>query len=578
MFDFIGWIRQNVQPKATHSQNRKDRNRVRLTVETMEERLVPAPVAVNDGTYAALSTEALNVGAPGVLANDIGSNLSATNCSGVTANGNYVALNADGSFTMSPSAGFSGPDSFTYKAFDGSEYSDWATVSINVAWVNQQPSLSAMDPPETDMCPGAVEIPNWASFDPGSPYESQQTVSQYIVSNVSNPGLFSVLPAVDVNGKLTYTVAPYVEGTSTFDVQVKDNGGVENGGQDTSDVSTFTISVLQAPTFSVTNAGNAGAGSLRDGIDRGNAAGRLLTITFNLPGGTDTINLTSALPELRSRFDINGPLAGVTIQRNAAESFRLLHIGVGFTTYITNLSLTNGIAPTNSTSDNQRGGAVFNGGTLGLTNVVIYGNQAADSGGAIYNSGTVGLAGCSVYLNSATNSGGGIHNTGTAFVRLQTHISANTAGKGGGIYNALNATVEVRTYSEVYANNAVGGGTAPNTGAGGGIYNAGTLIMNQAILGWNTSLNQGGGLFSSGTSTLTDVAIQFNAATSNNNGKGGGIYVLSGTTETVSGCTVSGNTAQWNANGRGATVFEGATLIKNEELNTWTDPVYWNDE
>jgi hypothetical protein len=91
-------------------------------------------------------------------------------------------------------------------------------------------------------------------------------------------------------------------------------------------------------------------------------------------------------------------------------------------------------------------------------------------------------------------------------------------------------------------------------------------------------LNQGGGLFSSGTSTLTDVAIQFNAATSNNNGKGGGIYVLSGTTETVSGCTVSGNTAQWNANGRGATVFEGATLIKNEELNTWTDPVYWNDE
>ena len=41
-------------------------------------------------------------------------------------------MNADGSFTYTPTAGFGGSDSFTYKANDGSADSNVATVNIDV--------------------------------------------------------------------------------------------------------------------------------------------------------------------------------------------------------------------------------------------------------------------------------------------------------------------------------------------------------------------------------------------------------------------------------------------------------------
>jgi VCBS repeat-containing protein len=50
-----------------------------------------------------------------------------------------LALNADGSFTYTPEANFVGFDSFTYKASDGSLFSDVVTVTIKVNAVNHAP-------------------------------------------------------------------------------------------------------------------------------------------------------------------------------------------------------------------------------------------------------------------------------------------------------------------------------------------------------------------------------------------------------------------------------------------------------
>ena len=49
------------------------------------------------------------------------------------------ALNADGTFSYTPSANFSGTDGFTYRVFDGGTYSNVATVTIAVAAVNDAP-------------------------------------------------------------------------------------------------------------------------------------------------------------------------------------------------------------------------------------------------------------------------------------------------------------------------------------------------------------------------------------------------------------------------------------------------------
>ena len=54
-----------------------------------------------------------------------------------------LALNADGSFTYTPAANYNGPDSFTYKANDGTADSNTATVTITVNAVNDAPVATA---------------------------------------------------------------------------------------------------------------------------------------------------------------------------------------------------------------------------------------------------------------------------------------------------------------------------------------------------------------------------------------------------------------------------------------------------
>jgi VCBS repeat-containing protein len=75
-----------------------------------------------------------------ILANDVDPDnvvLSAALVSG-PAHGSLV-LNADGSFTYTPSANFNGNDSFTYKASDGTLDSNLTTASILISPVNDPP-------------------------------------------------------------------------------------------------------------------------------------------------------------------------------------------------------------------------------------------------------------------------------------------------------------------------------------------------------------------------------------------------------------------------------------------------------
>src|SRR2546423_1282561 len=101
---------------------------------------VLGPANANDDNYSAFKNTTLNVPAPGVLANDT----NVTSVTGGTGTGpcvlgspcttthGSVTLNADGlgGFSYTPTAGYTGPDSFTY-AVTGNGV-DTATVNINV--------------------------------------------------------------------------------------------------------------------------------------------------------------------------------------------------------------------------------------------------------------------------------------------------------------------------------------------------------------------------------------------------------------------------------------------------------------
>jgi hypothetical protein len=87
------------------------------------------PVAADD-SYDMYGSS-LTVPAPGVLANDTdadGDPLEAVLVD--PPDDGLVILNDDGSFTYTPGAGFTGLDSFTYKANDGTDDSNVATVTI----------------------------------------------------------------------------------------------------------------------------------------------------------------------------------------------------------------------------------------------------------------------------------------------------------------------------------------------------------------------------------------------------------------------------------------------------------------
>ena len=63
--------------------------------------------------------------------------------------------------------------------------------------------------------------------------EAGQTLTFAVTGN-TNPALFSAAPAVASNGALTYTSAPNAFGTATITLVLQDNGGIANGGVNTS--------------------------------------------------------------------------------------------------------------------------------------------------------------------------------------------------------------------------------------------------------------------------------------------------------------------------------------------------------
>ena len=112
---------------------------VTITVQAVND----APTAVADG-YSTDEDQLLNVSAPGVLGNDTdvdGNPLTAALVDDV-GNGS-LTLNANGSFSYTPTGAFNGTDSFTYEANDGGLDSNTVTVTITVNAVNNAPTVVA---------------------------------------------------------------------------------------------------------------------------------------------------------------------------------------------------------------------------------------------------------------------------------------------------------------------------------------------------------------------------------------------------------------------------------------------------
>jgi VCBS repeat-containing protein/parallel beta-helix repeat protein len=178
------------------------------------------PVANND-SYAATGNTALNVtAANGVLANDTDAEkdpLTAVLVKGPS-NGT-LTLNADGSFTYTPSTGFRGQDTFTYQAKDLDGTSNTATVTITVTGqppvaINDMYVANANSPLTINAAAGVLANDTDAENDP---------LTAVLVKGPTN-GVVTLNP----DGSFTYTPTAGFRGTDTFTYQAKDVDGTSN--------------------------------------------------------------------------------------------------------------------------------------------------------------------------------------------------------------------------------------------------------------------------------------------------------------------------------------------------------------
>jgi VCBS repeat-containing protein len=244
---FGAFVRRLCRSVAETVQERKRRRRKRglaarvsfwrelqhvFALESLEARLCLTPVATDD-SYQGNSSGTTNIPASvGVLANDTGSSLSAILVSGPSHGS--VTLNSDGSFVYSNYMPMS-PDTFTYKDYDGTNYSNTATVSLSLSYNGAQPRATA------DSSYQVVHD------------HTLNVAASGVLSNDSDPNSIPLTAVLDSstshgsltlnsNGSFSYTPNTHYTGTDTFTYHAY------NGYQSSSTVSD-TISVNNhAPT------------------------------------------------------------------------------------------------------------------------------------------------------------------------------------------------------------------------------------------------------------------------------------------------------------------------------------------
>ena len=190
---------------------------------------VVLPTAVND-SYSTAINATLTVAAPGVLANDSSNGggpmtaLLVTNVAHGT-----LASAANGSFSYTPSSGFSGVDSFTYRAVTSVGNSNLATVTITVTSLP-----TAVDDSYTTSFNTPLNVPAPGVLGNDSS-NGGGAMTALLVSDVAHGtlGLIS-------DGGFSYTPNTGFSGVDTFTYR-----SVTSAGQ--SNVATVTITVSAAP-------------------------------------------------------------------------------------------------------------------------------------------------------------------------------------------------------------------------------------------------------------------------------------------------------------------------------------------
>lgn len=351
-------------------------------------------------------------------------------------------------------------------------------------------------------------------------------------------------------------------------------------------------------TYYVTHSNDdMSVGSLRWAITEANANPGADTIDTVERQGSITIphdiNLTlngTQLPTITDDLAIIGHTgAGIEVGRLSVSGnnlSRVLQVNSGVTVHLSGVTITNGNA-----KSAERGGGIYNLGTLSITGSTISNNDAA-RGGGIYSDGTLNITNSTISNNHA-DTGGGIYNVGAFSVAGPTlnitgsTISGNRAGvrldplnpnaektsngiaRGGGIYSLIGDVMLDLVTLE--GNTAQGGDRGQENNGfaaeGGGIHvEVGFVTIVDSTIRSNTAQGGAGGVGTQGPVGTSPDPILIRGANGGNGGdggnggtgSGGGVFLGTGNL-TMIGSTLSGNVARGGAGGAGGAGGTGGT-------------------
>lgn len=348
-----------------------------------------------------------------------------------------------------------------------------------------------------------------------------------------------------------------------------------------------------ALSFMVTNADDAGNGSLREAIAQANLNPGADDIVFDLATPA-TITLSTGQLEIFDDLTITGPGADqLTVDGDGSSRIFFIDGAGGalgsIDVDISGLTLTNGFAA-GPQADDSNGGAIRGENvdllidSAAITNSVASADGGEGRGGGIalregdltlYHSEVAGNvagipAGHAAVSGGATTAGGGIWLANGELNVQHSTVTDNLAGNaadqpdkvffnaGGGIA-ATNATTTIyhSTVSGNTAGNAATGTAYILYGAGGGIASDGNLSLHHTTISGNLAGNAGaaGAVYSGGAGILSDGDLYVHDSTISGNTAGDAAGAADYTLVLLGGgithgdgemslhnCTVSGNT------------------------------------
>jgi hypothetical protein len=214
------------------------------------------------------------------------------------------AVTATGDLSFTPAADANGTATLTLVLADnggtansGVDTSASQTFVVSVTAVNDAPDFALSQASDDSVQDGGPQTVAGllTGITRGPTDEAGQTLSALIDVTPSGGLSFSAGPSLDLaTGNLTYTATAGTSGSATLAIRLQDNGGVANGGVDTSVTRNFTINVINindAPSF--TSGGNvavnedSGAYSAAWASNINDNDGGTQALTFNVTGNTN---------------------------------------------------------------------------------------------------------------------------------------------------------------------------------------------------------------------------------------------------------------------------------------------------